>query len=122
MARIRKGTMEAITLAARNVYPNEFPALLSSKKNGNTIDEFVLAPATYGKTFSSIRLDLVPYDNSIRGSAHSHPSPNASPSKGDLRAFKSMGKIHLIIAYPFSFESIRAYDQSGKEAKIDVVE
>jgi len=122
MAKIKKGTMEAITLAARNVYPNEFLALLSSTKKGNTIDEFVLVPAIYGKTFSSIRLDLVPYDDSIRGSVHSHPSPNARPSMGDLRAFKSMGKIHLIIAYPFSFESTKAYDANGKQLKLEIVE
>ena len=122
MARIKKGTLEAVTLAARNVYPNEFLALLSSKKNGNTIDEFVLAPAIYGKTFSSIRLDLVPYDSNIMGSVHSHPIGRAMPSRADLRAFRAMGETNLIIASPFNLGSFRAFNKTGKEIKIEVIE
>jgi len=122
MVSIRKGTLEAVLLAAKNTYPDEFIAMLSSKKNDGLIDEYVLLPSTYGKSFSSIRLDLMPYDSNVMGSVHSHPSPNAFPSKGDLRAFKKMGEIHLIIAYPFSFESTRAFNIQGKETEIVVIE
>jgi proteasome lid subunit RPN8/RPN11 len=121
MAAIKKATLEALLLAAKNTYPDEFIALLSSTK-GKIIDEFVLLPATYGKDFSSIRFDLMPYDSNAKGSVHSHPGPYATPSKADLRAFRAMGEIHLIIAAPFNFQSARAFNASGKEEKIEVVE
>jgi proteasome lid subunit RPN8/RPN11 len=121
MVAIKKATLEALLLAAKNTYPDEFIALLSSKR-GKAIDEFVLLPATYGKSFSSIRTDLAPYDSGIRGSVHSHPGPNARPSRADLRAFRAMGEIHLIIAAPFNFNSVRAFKANGEETKIEVVE
>lgn len=86
------------------------------------IDEFIVLPATFGETFSSIRLDLLPYTSGAIGSVHSHPGPIASPSRGDLAAFRAMGEIHLIIAFPFSFESTRAFDASGKQLPLEVVE
>ena len=99
MASIKTATLEALLLAARNTFPNEFLALLSStSKKGKVVDEFVILPATYGRTYSSIRLDLLPYDSRVLGSVHSHPGPRASPSAGDLRAFKALGETHLIIA------------------------
>jgi proteasome lid subunit RPN8/RPN11 len=123
MVKIRHGTLEAVLLAARNTYPNEFLALLSSKKKGSgIIDEYVMLPSTYGSNFSTIRLDLMPYTGKGLGSIHSHPSPNARPSRGDLAAFRAMGEIHLITAYPFSFESTRAFDRFGKPLQLEVVE
>ncbi len=122
MFEIKKATLEAVALAAKNTYPNEFIALLSSTKNDEVIDEFVLLPSVYGKTFSRIRLDLMPYDSSVRGSIHSHPGSYASPSKADLRAFKAMGEIHLIIANPFTLDKVRAFDKTGKELSLKVIE
>lgn len=120
MVAIKKATLEALLLAAKNTYPDEFIALLSSKR-GKTIDEFVLLPAIYGKSMSVISTDLAPYDKSIKGSVHSHPGPNARPSRADLRAFRAMGEIHLIIAAPFNFNSVRAFNANGSETKIEVV-
>ncbi|MFA4855826.1 MAG: Mov34/MPN/PAD-1 family protein [archaeon] len=121
MAAIKKATLEALLLAAKNTYPDEFIALLSSTK-GKIIDEFVLLPATYGKDFSSIRIDLAPYDRNVKGSVHSHPGPYAMPSRADLHAFREMGEIHLIIAAPFNFNSVRAFKANGSETKIEVIE
>lgn len=122
MIEIKKGTLEALVLAARNTYPNEFIAMLSSKKKNNIIDEYVLLPSTYGRTFSSIRLDLLPYDEHVLGIVHSHPGPNAMPSKADKKAFKKMGKIHLIIASPFTLETVNAFDRNGEQTKLNVIE
>jgi len=121
MVKIKSGTLEAIALAAQNVYPDEFIALLGSRKKG-IIDEFVVLPATFGESFSSLRMDLLPFDKSIVGSVHSHPSRSARPSQGDLLAFPAMGEIHLIIAYPFSLGSARAFDAKGKELVLEVLE
>jgi len=121
MVAIKKSTLEALLLASKNTYPNEFLAFLSSKE-GKVVDEFVLLPAVYGKSFSSVRLDLMPLDRGIKGSVHSHPGPSAFPSKGDLRSFKKLGEIHLIIAKPFTLETVKAFDAEGKELEIEVVE
>jgi len=123
MASIKRDTLEALLLAAQNTFPNEFLAFLSStSKKGKVVDEFVVLPAVYGRSYSSIRLDLLPYDSHILGSVHSHPGPRASPSRGDLRAFKALGETHLIIASPFTLESVRAFDASGNEVRLEVVE
>ena len=122
MITIKRGTLEAILLAARNTFPNEFIALLSSKHGKKVIDEYVLLPSIYGKSFSSIRLDLMPHDENIRGSVHSHPSRFAMPSNADLRAFKAMGETHLIVASPFSLETVRAFDKAGKSIEMEVIE
>ena len=120
--KIKKSTLESICSAARNVYPNEFIALLGSSKRNGTIDELVVLPATFGEDFSSIRFDLLPFDSSIAGSVHSHPDSDARPSSADLQVFKETGETHLIIAHPFSFSSTRAFGANGKALKIEVVE
>jgi proteasome lid subunit RPN8/RPN11 len=122
MPRISKDTLEDICTAARNVYPDEFIALVGSGKQNEIIDEIVMLPATFGDRFAMLRIDLIPVDRSVMGSVHSHPSRNAFPSQADLSVFKKTGKMHLIIAYPFSFESIRAFDNSGRELELEVVE
>ena len=122
MVSIKKATLEALILAARNTYPDEFIALLSSKKENKIIDEYVLLPSTYGKTFSSIRMDLLPYDDQVLGIIHSHPSTSAMPSRADKRAFKKMGEIHLIIANPFTLESVNAFNKDGEIIELIVIE
>lgn len=122
MVKVKRGTIEAILLAARNTYPDEFLALLGRKGKEKVIDEYILLPGVYGKTFSSIRLDLLPYNAGTVGSVHSHPGPYNSPSMGDLRAFRAMGEIHLIIAKPFNLENVRAFDKKGQEIGLEVVE
>jgi len=121
MLSIKKGTLDALLLAAKNTFPNEFLALLSSKKKNKVIDEFVLLPAIYGRTFSGIRLDLIPYDSSIMGSIHSHPYGPPMPSRADLRAFRAMGETHIIIASPFNLDSFKAFNKAGKEIKLKVI-
>ncbi|MBN2067506.1 MAG: Mov34/MPN/PAD-1 family protein [Candidatus Diapherotrites archaeon] len=121
MVKVKRGTLKAILEAARNTYPREFIALLGSTK-GRVLDEFIVLPSTFGESLSSIRADLLPYNAGSIGSVHSHPGPNARPSKADLAMFRAMGEIHLITAYPFSLESTRAYDAAGKELELEVVE
>jgi len=122
MPKIKKSALEDLCIAARNTFPNEFIALLSSSKRNGIIDEFVVLPAVYGDRFASVRLDLMPVDKSIVGSIHSHPGRSALPSPADLGVFKRTGEMHLIIAYPFSFETARAFDAKGKELAIEMVE
>ncbi|PIN85015.1 MAG: hypothetical protein COV47_04405 [Candidatus Diapherotrites archaeon CG11_big_fil_rev_8_21_14_0_20_37_9] len=120
MYLITKGAAESIMLAAQNTYPNEFFSMLGGKNK--TIKELVIVPATYGKNYSTFRIDLVPFDPEIIGTVHSHPSKYNSPSKADLNSFSKIGEIHLIISYPYTFENIAAYNKYGEKTELKLIE
>jgi len=118
--KIKRQVIESIELAAQNTYPNEFLALLGGSKEEKVIDEIVVVPATYGPTYSFLRSDLVPFDDRILGSIHSHPR-RPQPSRGDVIAFPRMGIVHAIIAYPFDVNSLKLFDARGKELKYEII-
>ncbi len=120
--KIKRATLEAISKAAKNLYPNEFFALLGSTKKNSIIDEIVMIPSIYGKEHASFRLDLVPVDFSIKGSVHSHPSGSNFPSRADLRVFPKTGEIHLIISYPFTINNARLFDSKGRELEWQTID
>ena len=118
--KFSKGLLEALCDASNSTYPDEFIALLSVKERPEFVEEFVVVPAVFGKNFSSFRLDSVPLDSKIVGTVHSHPSRNNRPSGADLRVF-ARGRVNLIIGFPYALESIRLFDNSGKELKLEIV-
>ena len=65
---------------------------------------------------------MLPYDESIKGTVHSHPGPNPRPSGADLNFFSKFGGVHIIIAYPFVEDSVRAYRSDGSVLRIEVVD
>ncbi len=117
--KIRQGTLESVIIAAKNVYPHEFFSMLGGKNK--TIEELVIVPATFGENFSSYSMDLVPFDKTIIGTIHSHPSIYNHPSDADLDSFRRFGEIHLIISYPYEFNTIRAFDSKGNKVTLSVV-
>jgi len=119
--KFKKGLLEALCEASKSVYPDEFLAMLSVKKDQGIVEEFVVVPAIFGKSFSSFRPDLLPFDSKIVGTIHSHPSRNNSPSQADLGVF-SMGRVNLIIGFPYFLSSVRAFDNFGKELKLEIME
>ena len=119
MYKVKQPVLESIILAAKNVYPNEFFSMLGGKNK--TIEELVVVPATFGKDFSSYRLDLVPFDRKIIGTIHSHPSIYNHPSNADLHSFRKSGEVHLIISYPYDFNTIRAFDSKGNKISLQVI-
>ncbi|HZX19469.1 MAG TPA: Mov34/MPN/PAD-1 family protein [archaeon] len=119
MYQIKKEVLESIIIAAKNIYPNEFFSMLGGKNR--IIEELVIVPATFGKDFSSYRLDLVPFDREIIGTVHSHPSEYNHPSDADLDAFRKSGEIHLIISYPYDIETIRGFGSTGKKITLKVI-
>jgi len=120
MPKIKEEVLESVMLASRKVYPNEFISMLGKNKQGE-IFELVMLPAVYGRNFSSIRTDLIPFDKNIVGTIHSHPSKNNNPSQGDLNVFSRLGKIHLIICWPFNLEDIKAFNEQGKKIELEVI-
>ena len=121
--KIKKKCLDLIIESAKSTYPNELGALLrvdSEKKH--TIIELVLLPGTIsGDSHAIFRLHMLPIDFTIVGTVHSHPGPFPQPSDADLHLFRKQGKIHIIVASPFTTSSWKAYDFSGEEIEIEVV-
>ncbi len=122
MWKIKRGTIEAVLLAAKNTFPNEFFCLLGGDKKKKIIDEFVVIPAVFGQRHTIVQDWMKPFDSKIVGSMHSHPSRNNFPSGADLNSFPGFGEIHLIVGYPFRLEDAMLFDLKGKDLRFEVVE
>jgi proteasome lid subunit RPN8/RPN11 len=122
MYLFKKHVIEAVLESSKNAYPREFFGLLGSKGRDNLIDELVIVPAKLGYNASVVDLHALPIDFNIVGSVHSHPNESATPSEADLHTFKKLGRIHLIVAFPFNVQTIRVYDASGREVEWGVIE
>jgi len=111
---ITRDALEFMLHAARSTYPEEFAGLLRKDRKGRISEVLVVPQTIYGENYSSINLYNLPYTAGHCGSVHSHPTRDARPSRRDLEFFKATGEIHIIIAYPFTAQSIRAYDSIGR--------
>ena len=120
MYQIKRLTIESIIIAAKNTYPLEFFSMLGGKNKTN--EELVVVPATFGENYSSYRPDLIPFDQAIIGTIHSHPSIYNHPSEADLDSFEKFGQVHLIISYPYELNTVRAFDNKGKKITLKVIE
>ena len=121
VVRIRRELLEYLLELARDFYPNEFAGFLREKKG--VFEEVLLAPNPhFGTTSAFFDLWMLPYDENIKGTVHSHPSPSPWPSRADLHFFSKFGGVHLIIAYPFTEDDVRAYLSNGNPVRIEVVD
>ena len=112
--------LKMIMAAARDTHPNEFACML--RADDGIITEVMLVPGTIGSQKSAIlRLHMMPIDFSIVGSAHSHPTPNAIPSDADRKLFSNSGQVHIIVGYPYTMESWKAYSRNGDEITLKVI-
>ena len=107
---------------AKERHPNEILLLLRGKIQDETlkVEEFVVPPfAVGGEGFASFSHWFLPYDPSIIGTLHSHPSGSLKPSIEDLNHF--YGQIMVILAYPYESESNAAvYNRNCKPLKIEI--
>jgi proteasome lid subunit RPN8/RPN11 len=116
--------VESLLVYSRSAYPREGILLLRGKsKKGDVLVESVVIPpmATHGEGFSSFSWTMMPIDLTFIGVAHSHPSGYAVPSHQDL--LHMMGKIMVIVGYPYTDEScIKIYDIHGNPLGFQVSE
>jgi len=119
---IPKEILAMVLESAKTLHPKETILLLRGKatKNSMTISELVIPPAaTYGRGFSTFPMHMLPMDFSLIGTIHSHPSGNLTPSPADLN--NSMGKIIIIVAFPYQGkENVAAYNRDGKRLILQV--
>jgi proteasome lid subunit RPN8/RPN11 len=118
---IKKRTLRMILEASKSSYPEEFGAFLRAEKG--VIRELILLPGTVsGQRHASFKLYMLPIDFSIVGTVHSHPSGACFPSEADLQLFRKYGWVHIIACMPYDRNSWVAFDMTGKEKELEVVD
>ncbi|MFX1446313.1 MAG: hypothetical protein ACFFHV_23200 [Promethearchaeota archaeon] len=118
---IKKGLLEGLLALSRDQYPREILCLL--RIHDGIADEFILPPGAVTSVNSGVLFpSRIPLDSSIEGTAHSHPSGNLHPSKGDLRGVFKKKNFHFIIGYPYnSFSCVKCFDRNGNEIPFQIV-
>lgn len=106
--------------AAKNTYPNEFVCFLGGDNKKEEIIEFVFLPNESDTHSASINTQVIPFDDTIVGSLHSHPNSTNNPSNADKKLF-SKYKINLILGYPFLIENIGIYDEKINRIQIELI-
>jgi len=121
--KIKRKCLDLILECARSSYPNEFGGLLRVDSDSKeVIAELVVLPGTIsGDSHAIFQLHMLPIDFTIVGTVHSHPSYSFYPSDADLHLFQKHGKVHIIVANPFTESSWRAYDYRGNELEMDII-
>jgi len=119
--KIKEDLLKAILENARLMHPKEILFMLrgEKKKDCIIISDIIIPPfATYGHGFATFSLSTLPIDFSIIGTAHSHPSGNLTPSIGDLN--QAIGKIMMIVGYPYAKQNVVVYDREGNKIELEV--
>src|SRR3990170_7937834 len=115
--------LETILEGAKQLYPRESFLLLRGKKSKGiiSVSDLVVAPfAVHGNGFASFSPHMLPMDFSVVGTVHSHPSGNIQPSHVDLNYM--MGRILMIVGYPFADERcVAVYDSNGEKIVLQVM-
>ncbi len=117
--KIKKQILEDILQVAKSFHPRETGGILLGKEQ---IDDYVLIPGEFNLNSVRVKLNQVPIYVNKQGTFHSHPTPSANPSNADRKFFSKMGKYHLIIAKPYTQESVKAYNNRGEKIDIEVTE
>ncbi len=123
LIRFEKAVADSILTAAMSAYPRETILVLQGKKSGNEIrlNNVLIPPlATYGRGFSMLLGSMLPWDLTVMGVAHSHPSGALKPSMHDLNHF--YGRIMVIAAHPFqSYDDLAVFDSDGSKIPHEII-
>jgi proteasome lid subunit RPN8/RPN11 len=119
---VGRDLLEGILAYSRDAHPKEAILLLRGRARGDliAIEEVVIPPlATHGLGFSEFNPYALPFDPSIIGLFHTHPSGIAEPSTEDLNHF--YGIVMVIAAYPYRSEiDVEAFDEAGNGLELEV--
>ena len=113
--KVKNELMQGLLVYSRDMHPREIILLRGKVKEEIEVDEVIIPPsAIHGQGFSMFKPYMIPFDPSILGIVHSHPSGALKPSVYDLNHF--YGRIMMIVAYPYqSVTDIAIFDEKGKE-------
>ena len=118
MWKLKKTLLEDLLEASKKYYPDEFMCFLAGDKENKTILEIVLLPNKSGRTFASIQESVIPIDDTIIGSVHSHPRGQARPSSADKKFF---GRYELNLIISTTNEQIAFFDSKSEEIRVDII-
>ncbi|MBT4870795.1 MAG: hypothetical protein HON47_04425 [Candidatus Diapherotrites archaeon] len=118
MWKLKQTLLEDLFEASNKYYPDEFMCFLSGNKKTKTIEEIVFLPNNSGNNFASIWEGVIPLDDTILGSVHSHPTGRASPSSADKHFFLKY-ELNLIIS--LSENKIGFFDNTGKQIDVEIL-
>ncbi len=108
--------IEGLLAYSRDTHPKEMILLLRGKvENDVEVEEVIIPPsAIHGQRFSVFQPHMIPFDLSMLGVVHSHPSGVLKPSTYDLNHF--YGRIMMIVAYPYqSVKDVAIFDKQGQK-------
>lgn len=131
---IARDTLEFALEASEDTHPKEFMGVMQAtdasrleftggrpEEDGEVVTDIMMIPGTKtGEAMASIREDMIPTGMGSVGSVHSHPSGSDRPSDEDLRTFSKKGKRHIIIGYPYDFDSWQCYSREGEPVDLPV--
>ncbi len=118
---IMRAALSLFLEICRDVHPKENIMLIRGKVGGKVaeVTEFLIPPfSTYGEGFSGFPTFMIPFDLSIIGIAHSHPSGNFAPSLEDMNNF--YGRVMIIAGYPYDEESIGVYNSKAQKLPYEI--
>ena len=117
MWKVKRTLLEDAGQAARNFYPKEFMCFLGGDKKKEIIEEIVFLPTENSQNSASVNEQSIPFDETIIGSLHSHPSGNNLPSRQDKKFFLKY-QINAIMSYPYTPEGVAFYDKNGEKITV----
>ena len=119
---ITRQTADGIITYSKTCHPNEGILILRGKssKNEIVVDGLILPPfSVHGPYYSGFPSYDLPFDLSYVGTAHSHPSGSNKPSLEDLNNY--YGLVSIIINYPYTYDTIAAFDRDGNHMKLQII-
>jgi proteasome lid subunit RPN8/RPN11 len=118
---LERSAADEIIRRAKDAYLNEFGAMLRGIGRITHIEPVM--EGAEGRTsfmfsmFNRFSQRMVDGE----GVVHSHPSGAAYPSGADLAMFSQFPGINIIIGYPYSDDSMAAYDRLGNRVMLRIV-
>jgi len=118
---LERSAANEIIARAKEAYPNEFGAMLRGINRITHIEpvmESAEGKAAYMfSMFNRFSQRMVEGE----GVVHSHPSGAAYPSGADIAMFHQFPGINIIIGYPYTDDSMAAYDRLGNRVTLRIV-
>ncbi|MFW3145864.1 MAG: Mov34/MPN/PAD-1 family protein [Thermoplasmatota archaeon] len=115
---IEKDAVDEIIRRAKEAYPNEFGAMLRGMTRITHIEPVMEGAGNRNSYLFSLYSRFSQRNVEGEGVVHSHPSGSARPSRADLSMFGRFPGINIIIGYPFSEDSMAAYDRLGNRVRL----
>ena len=120
MWKIKKSVLINACSASSNYLPQEFMCFLGGNKKAELIEEIVFLPTRNSEDSASINEYSIPFDDTIVGTLHSHPSSSNNPSEADKRFFRRYS-INIILKEPYFPENSAFYNEKGQRISVEII-